>query len=477
MQRGGVGDRVHAVERMGEVDEPALRLDRGDRVAERHPARDLLVQEEADHLALAVRLHLLAADDDDVAVARELDDLLRAGEDVVVGDRDRAEAFGLRVLEQQLGRDPAVVRRARVHVQVDDDPVAVARAARRRACALRFRVAHVLVDLLELVRDVGERLPLGRRCARLRARRTRYASSSASRPISAAASCGCSCVPGGAATAAPAAAASSASRERPFVAGTKIAASLRIAARLGESRAVLTSTRSTSVRGTYGRVVSGFVRSSVSRQSGSSPSVCSAARSSGRSVWRHSSTISRSLSARLEQRRVDAFGDDAGSRRGSARPPRRPFLRDVASSASIRPSSFSRCARPGGYDEALGREERRDGRLSASRSARYERLGRPGSKPCTTSKRPSRSARERFVRTPTGTPTRLRREIGTAGPRTTSSLVVERAVVQRDASRREIGGAVRRRDDRDGVAERAQLSARCPRRARSRRAAATRRTA
>ena len=61
VQRRGVGDRVHAVERMREVDDAALRLDRGDRLAELHPARDLLVQEEADHLALAVRLHLLAA--------------------------------------------------------------------------------------------------------------------------------------------------------------------------------------------------------------------------------------------------------------------------------------------------------------------------------------------------------------------------------------------------------------------------------
>ena len=47
-----VGDRVQAVERVRHVDEPALALDLGDRLRQRHPARDLLLDEEADHLAL-----------------------------------------------------------------------------------------------------------------------------------------------------------------------------------------------------------------------------------------------------------------------------------------------------------------------------------------------------------------------------------------------------------------------------------------
>ena len=133
----------------------------------RHPARDLLAQEEADHLALVVGLHLLAGDDDDVAAARELGDLERAGEDVVVGDRDRAEAFRLCVLEQQRRRHPAVVGRARVHVEVDDDPVAIGErvsfALRRAAPA-----AQAFVDLLEAERDVRERLALRGRSARSR---------------------------------------------------------------------------------------------------------------------------------------------------------------------------------------------------------------------------------------------------------------------------------------------------------------------
>src|SRR5205085_822744 len=80
-------------------DETALRLDRGDRVSEREPARDLLLEEEADHLALAVALHLLGGDDRQRAVARELDGLERAAEAVVVGDRDRAETDRPRVIE------------------------------------------------------------------------------------------------------------------------------------------------------------------------------------------------------------------------------------------------------------------------------------------------------------------------------------------------------------------------------------------
>ena len=126
VQRRGVGDRVHAVERVREIDEPALLADGLDRLRERHPARDLLLEEEADHLALAVGLDLLAGDDDQVARVRAIDGFERAAERVVVGDRDAAEPDLLRVVEQVLNRDRAVVRPVGVHVQVDGDPVAVA---------------------------------------------------------------------------------------------------------------------------------------------------------------------------------------------------------------------------------------------------------------------------------------------------------------------------------------------------------------
>src|SRR3546814_6643392 len=53
------------------------------RVGEGHPARNLLLQEQADHLSLALGLHLLAGNHQEAAVASELDRLERAAEDVV----------------------------------------------------------------------------------------------------------------------------------------------------------------------------------------------------------------------------------------------------------------------------------------------------------------------------------------------------------------------------------------------------------
>ena len=52
MERLRVRDGVAAIERVREEDEPALLADRGQRVLEAHAARDLLPQEEPDHLAL-----------------------------------------------------------------------------------------------------------------------------------------------------------------------------------------------------------------------------------------------------------------------------------------------------------------------------------------------------------------------------------------------------------------------------------------
>ena len=118
-------DRVHPVERVRDVDDPFLLADRRDRLGERHPARDLVPEEEPDHLAVPPGLDLLAGDHDQVAVPRELDRLERAGEDVVVGDRDRAEPLRLGVVDERRRLDRAVVRVVRVHVQVGDDPLAV----------------------------------------------------------------------------------------------------------------------------------------------------------------------------------------------------------------------------------------------------------------------------------------------------------------------------------------------------------------
>ena len=114
-----VGHRVHPVERVRHVDEPALALDLGDRLLQRHPARDLLVDEQADDLALVGRLDLLADDHlDPVGLGPRLE---RAGDLVVIGDGDRAQAPRPCLGEQHLDRGRAVVGVVGVHVQVDVD--------------------------------------------------------------------------------------------------------------------------------------------------------------------------------------------------------------------------------------------------------------------------------------------------------------------------------------------------------------------
>src|SRR3954462_521931 len=103
-----VGDRVHAVERVRDVDEPALAADLRDRLLERHPARDLVLDEEADHLALVGGLDLLGDDHLDAVGALARGE--RARDLVVVGHGDGAEAARLRRLEQRVDRRRAVGR-------------------------------------------------------------------------------------------------------------------------------------------------------------------------------------------------------------------------------------------------------------------------------------------------------------------------------------------------------------------------------
>ena len=109
VQRRRVRDGVQPVERVRHVDEAALPADRRDRVCEGEPARDLLLEEESDHLALAVGLHLLAGNDDEVASARELGRFQRASERVVVRNGDCAEPDRLCVHDEIGGIDRAVV--------------------------------------------------------------------------------------------------------------------------------------------------------------------------------------------------------------------------------------------------------------------------------------------------------------------------------------------------------------------------------
>ena len=305
----GVRDRVHAVEGMGHVDEPALLADRRDGLLPAHAARDLALEEEPDHLALAVGLDLLARDHDQLAVAGVVGGLERAAEDVVVGDGDRAEALGLGVVDELGGVDAAVVRPRRVHVQVGDDPRAVVERVDRMARApprLQRRV-----DRLELTRDVGEVLALGLAAgARAFALPVRVVLGQA---------CGCSSgelrLPLDAAWMGDRAACRlrlERDAAQPVDAGHEDrGAVFRSAAREAPSRAVRTCTRCARSRGIAGRPISGRVRSRTTSQPGRSRTARSTPRATTRSLGRSSTTIVFDFVAGREQRRVDAGRDEA----------------------------------------------------------------------------------------------------------------------------------------------------------------------
>ena len=147
-----------------------------------------------------------------------------------------------------------------------------------------------------------------------------------------------------------------------------------------------------------------------------------------------------------------------GSRRGSARPRPPPSPREVARSASIRPSSLLALRPPRRVAEPLGREEGRDGeRLRVAErevgEARQPRLEAVHDVVA----RPGASASARFARTPTGTPSLRPPRDGHAGPTAITSAGWPRCSARRPAQ--EVGGAARRREHRHRVAERAQRCA------------------
>ena len=160
------------VERVRDVDEPALAADLGDRLLHRHPARDLLLDEEADHLALVGGLDLLGDDHLDAVLGGLLAGVQGAGDLVVVGHRDRAEADVARGRQQDVHGGRAVVGVVGVHVQVDLDQLALGEPGadlglRVRVVALR---GQALVDRLDVVGDLAP----GELAARI-ARRARRA--------------------------------------------------------------------------------------------------------------------------------------------------------------------------------------------------------------------------------------------------------------------------------------------------------------
>ena len=133
---------------MRHVDEAALALDLGDRLLERQPARDLLLDEEPDDLALARRLDLLGEDHLD-AVLRALACASIAPEISLWSVMAIAPRPALaRRRQQHLDRRRAVVAVVGVHVQVDVDqrPAARAGGGRRVASAGLRRASTPLVE-------------------------------------------------------------------------------------------------------------------------------------------------------------------------------------------------------------------------------------------------------------------------------------------------------------------------------------------
>ena len=151
-----VGNRVHAVERMRDIDDPALALDLRDGLLEAQTARDLLLDEQADDLALAGGLDLLADDHLDGWVGtgskRLRARLERARDLVVVGHGDRAEALLARGRQQHLDRRGAVVGVVGVHVQVELDERTLGEPALQGAVPAQGMAARGerAVDPLEL---------------------------------------------------------------------------------------------------------------------------------------------------------------------------------------------------------------------------------------------------------------------------------------------------------------------------------------
>ena len=135
-----VGHRVQAVERVRDVDQPALAADLGDRLRHRHPPRDLLLDEEADHLALLGRLHLLGDDHLDPAARSASSRAASAPETSLWSVIAIAPSPALlRRLQQHLDRRRAVRRVVGVHVEVDVDRLPPARAGAARPVAARGR--------------------------------------------------------------------------------------------------------------------------------------------------------------------------------------------------------------------------------------------------------------------------------------------------------------------------------------------------
>ena len=420
------------------------------------------LEEEADHLALAVGLHLLARDDDQVAVARELDRLERAAEDVVVGDRDRAEPVRLGVVEQVARPRPRSRatsevcrwRSARIHSRSASgssgcDAVRVLRrlprGPRRARRARRATSAKVLPSTLR---------------SRLLARAARGARSfSASRASAAAASSGCSCdARRRRRSRRRRRRASSETRARPSSAGHEDRGLVQDRGAARARRGPCARARGRAARaGSSAGPASGFVRRKTSSQSGSSRSARTTARDeralAGPPLERRRAFAS---CAGLEELGVDALGDDRGTRPGSARAAACGRLRRRATARRCAPSEPLALRRARRVAEPLGREEARDGRARARLAQREVREARQPRLEAVDDVEVARG-RARARGSPARRPARRSgcgARSGTAGPTAISRRVG--AVAQRAPAGGEVGRAVRRREHRHRVPALAQ---------------------
>ena len=141
-----------------DVDQPALALDLGDRLLQRQPARDLLLDEQPDHLALAGGLDLLADDHLDAGRRRPAR-APRARRRSRCGRSPRSPRGPVRVRrrEQHLDGRRAVVRVVGVHVQVDVDQRPLRERARAAAASPSRGVAPRGELAVDAARSVGGR--------------------------------------------------------------------------------------------------------------------------------------------------------------------------------------------------------------------------------------------------------------------------------------------------------------------------------
>ena len=233
MKRRRRRDRVHPVERVRDVDHALLLADRREGVGERHAAWDLLAEEEADHLAVPIGLHLLAGDHDQArrrvparpSRARPQKTLWSVTAIAPSPSSSACARSSAGSIEQSCEWLVCMWRSATIHSRSASGSV----SGRLRPGPAALRVGVEAFEPLSDVRRNPGRRPRRPSSGRLPSRAPLRPP--ANRRSAAAASSGCDATSGGVDERASAAAASSRRRRRPSGDGTTIAARRRSSAR------------------------------------------------------------------------------------------------------------------------------------------------------------------------------------------------------------------------------------------------------